>query len=95
MSFNETVRSAVETYLAKLPVPPTGEIFIFSLCNGNNRSITRCQAYLVMKTLAREAGLDASRVACHSLSKTNARGCYEAYGYDLIKTQRSLTTRTL
>ena len=41
-----------------------------------------------MKTLAREVGLDASRVGCHSTRKTYARGLYEASGHDLIKTQR-------
>jgi integrase len=87
---NETARSAVETYLATLPEPPTGEAFVFSSRNGDNRPITRCQAYMVMKTLAREAGLDASRVGCHSTRKTYARGLYEASGRDLIKTQRLL-----
>jgi integrase len=85
---NETARSAVETYLATLPVPPAGETFVFSSRNGDNRPITRCQAHTIMKTLAREVGLDATRVGCHSTRKTYARGLYEASGHDLIKTQR-------
>lgn len=85
---NETARSAVETCLATMPVRPAGGTFVFLSRNGDNRPITRCQAYMVMKTLAREAGLDASRVGCHSTRKTYARGLYEASGHDLIKTQR-------
>ena len=85
---NETARAAVETYLATLPVPPTGETFVFLSRKGDNRPISRCQAHSLMKTLAREVGLDASRVGCHSTRKTYARGLYEASGHDLIKTQR-------
>jgi len=85
---NETARMAVETYLATLPVPPTADTFVFLSRKGDNRPVSRCQAHSLMKTLAREVGLDASRVGCHSTRKTYARGLYEASGHDLIKTQR-------
>ena len=85
---NETARSAVTAYLATLTLAPTGDTFVFASRNGDNRPINRRRAHSIMKTLAREAGLDASRVGCHSTRKTYARGLYEASGHDLIKTQR-------
>jgi integrase len=85
---NETAREAISAYLATMPATPTGDTFVFLSRKGDNRPISRCQAHTIMKTLACEVGLDASRVGCHSTRKTYARGLYEASGHDLIKTQR-------
>ena len=87
---SETARTAVTDHLATLPALPTGDTFVFRSRKGLNRPITRWQAHAIMKTLARSAGLDATRVGCHSTRKTYARGLYDASGHDLIKTQRLL-----
>lgn len=87
---SETARTAVTDHLATLAALPTGDTFVFRSRKGLNRPITRWQAYSIIKTLALSAGLDATRVGCHSTRKTYARGLYDASGHDLIKTQRLL-----
>lgn len=83
-----TARTAISDYLATLAIHPTGDTYVFRSRKGENHPITRGQAHHIMKSLARSAGLDATRVGCHSTRKAYAKGLYAASGNDLIKTQR-------
>lgn len=83
-----TARAAISDYLATLSLHPTGDTYVFQSRKGENQPITRGQAHHIMKSLAHAAGLDASRVGCHSTRKAYAKGLYAASGNDLIKTQR-------
>ena len=83
-------RAAIADFLAALPVHPTGDTFVFQSRKGVNEPIRRCQAHHLLKQVAREAGLDASRIGCHSARKSFARMVHAAGGNDLVKTQRLL-----
>jgi integrase len=83
-------RAAIADYLASMKVHPTGDTFVFRSRNGTNEPIRRCQAHHLLKGIAREAGLDAARLGCHSARKSFARMVHAAGGNDLVKTQRLL-----
>jgi site-specific recombinase XerD len=85
---NECARSAIEEFLCRLEFlpPPGGPVFLSP--KGDGRPIRRGQAHHLLKKIAREVGIDATRVGCHSLRKAYARGIYEASGKDLLRTQR-------
>jgi site-specific recombinase XerD len=81
-------RTAIAQFLTTLvAIPPTGS-YVFSSRKGANRPITRCHAHYVLKSLARELGLEASRLGTHSARKTFANGVFELSGHDLVRTQR-------
>ena len=63
-------------------------MFVFRSAKGSNEPLRRCQAHFILKTAACSAGLDATRVGCHSARKTFARNVHAAAGNDLVKTQR-------
>ena len=85
---NECARSAIEEFLCRLEClpPPGGPVFLSP--KGDGRPIRRGQAHHIFKKIAREVGIDATRIGCHSLRKAYARGIYEASGKDLLRTQR-------
>jgi integrase len=87
---NARARTAIADYLVSLRVHPTSDTFVFQSRKGVNEHIGRCQAHHMLKAIAREAGLDASRLGCHSARKTFAKLVHAAGGNDLIKTQRLL-----
>jgi integrase len=86
----ERARGAIADYLVSMKVHPTGDTFVFQSRKGVNQPIGRCQAHHLLKSIAREAGLDAARLGCHSARKSFARMVHAAGGNDLIKTQRLL-----
>ena len=65
---------------------PQGPVFKSRI--GDNQPITRGQAHRQLKRLARELGLDAARLGCHSARKTFALQVHRAANFDLVKTQR-------
>ena len=81
-------RAAIADFIRSFDEPPAGAAFVFKSRKGLNRSINRCQAYVIIKSIAEVVGLDASRLGCHSTRKAYARGLYDASGHDIIKTQR-------
>jgi len=82
----ERVKGAIADYLASLGTVPVGPVFKSRV--GDNKPITRGQAHRQLKRLARELGLDAARIGCHSARKAFAMKVHRAGGFDLIKTQR-------
>jgi integrase len=82
----ERVRGAIADYLGSLAAMPQGPVFKSRI--GDNRPITRGQAHRQLKCLARELGLDAARLGCHSARKTFALQVHRAAHFDLVKTQR-------
>jgi integrase len=63
---------------------------VFKSRTGDDRPITRGQAYRLLKRLAREVGIDATRLGCHSTRKTFALRAHRAAQFDLVRTQRIL-----
>jgi integrase len=83
---SERVRGAIADYLGTFQAIPGG--VVFKSRSGDNQAITRGQAYRLMKRLAREVGIDATRLGCHSTRKTFAVRAHRAAQFDLVKTQR-------
>ena len=84
----ERVRGAIADYMISLQEVPHGPVFRSR--TGDNLPITRGQAHRQLKRLARELGLDAARLGCHSTRKSFAVQIHRAAHFDLIKTQRVL-----
>jgi integrase len=82
--------AAIADFLATLRTLPARDQFVFASRVGANRPITRCHAFAIVKGLARELGLNATRVGCHSLRKSFAHGVYAASGNDLVLVQQLL-----
>jgi len=85
---SERVRGAIADYLGTFQSIPQGPVF--KSRTGEDQPITRGQAYRLLKRLAREVGIDAARVGCHSTRKTFAMRAHRAAQFDLVKTQRLL-----
>lgn len=83
---SQRVRGAIADYLGTFQSVPLGPVFRSRSRNG--RPITRGQAYRLLKRLAREVGIDATRLGCHSTRKTFAMRAYRAAQFDLVRTQR-------
>jgi len=81
---------AISDYLATLRIHPEGATYVFASRKGANRPITRCHAHHLLKSIAHEVGLDATRIGCHSARKSYAKGIYAASGFDLLKVQKLL-----
>lgn len=87
---NERARAAITDYFASLAGPPPAGSPVFRSAKGIEQSIRRCQAHHILKEAAREAGIDASRIGCHSARKAFARAVHAASGNNLVMTQRLL-----
>ena len=88
---NPRLRGALQTYLderfaGEEPSPGT---FLFASRTGENRPISRVQAYRILKAAAAATGRP-ERVATHSLRKTFAQDVFERSGHNLVLTQRAL-----
>jgi integrase len=90
---SERVRGAIADYLGTFQAIPGG--VVFKSRTGDNQAITRGQAYRLLKRLAREVGIDATRLGCHSTRKTFAVRAHRAAQFDLVKTQRILGHRSV
>lgn len=90
IALSERARGAIATFLASFKIHPLPDRFVFASRVGENRPVTRCHVFAIIKSLARELGLDASRIGCHSTRKTFAHGVYAASGHDLVMTQQLL-----
>jgi len=90
IALSARAREAIETFLATLRVHPVPQRFVFASRVGENRPITRCHAFAIVKGLARELGLDATRIGCHSTRKSFAHGVFAAAGNDLVVAQQLL-----
>ena len=89
----ERVRGAIADYLGTFQAIPGG--VVFKSRTGDDQAITRGQAYRLLKRLAREVGIDATRLGCHSTRKTFAVRAHRAAQFDLVKTQRILGHRSV
>jgi site-specific recombinase XerD len=63
---------------------------VFLSKKGHNEPLRRWQAYHIIKDAARDAGLDPTRVGCHSCRKAFAKRILIASGNSLIAVQRLL-----
>jgi integrase len=82
------VRGALADYMVSMGEVPQGPVFRSRV--GDHKPIRRGQAYRQLKALAREVGIPAERVGCHSTRRTFAAQVYRAAGRDLVATQRIL-----
>lgn len=62
---------------------------LFKSRQGENKPITRNQAWLILKEAYKEAGIQGS-TGTHSARKSFARNVYEASGHDLALTQKAI-----
>lgn len=85
----ERARAAIGDWLASLRIHPTAETYVFLSKKGQNEPLRRCQAHHIIKSAAWDAGLDATRVGCHSGRKAFAKNMLSASG-SLVATQRLL-----
>jgi integrase len=91
---NERARLAIGDYLASLKVHPTRETFLFRSQKGLNEPIRRCHAHKIVKSAARDAGVDATYVGCHSFRRSFAKQVFAASGHNLLAVQRLLGHRS-
>ncbi len=68
---------------------PSPESYIYQSRKGENKPITRRQAWFVLKQAFRKAGLE-GKLGTHSLRKTFANRIYERVKHDLLKTKTAL-----
>lgn len=85
---NERVRGAIADYMGSLKAVPVGPVFKSRV--GADRPISRVQAHRLLKGLARELGLDAQRLGCHSARKHFAQSIWRRSGFNLLQVQRVL-----
>lgn len=90
VALGNRARTAIAQFLSTLSALPAAGAYVFASRKGSNRPITRCHAHFLLKALARELGLEASRLGTHSARKTFANGVFELSGHDLVRTQRLL-----
>lgn len=85
------LRAALQTYLTERfeGEPPPPEACLFVSRKGDNRPISRIQAYRIVKEAAQATGRP-ERVATHSLRKTFAHDVFAKSGHNLVLTQRAL-----
>jgi len=88
---NPQLRAALQTYLDERfeGAEPVADAFLFASRIGENRPISRVQAYRILKSAAAATGRP-ERVATHSLRKTFAHDVFARSGHDLVLTQRAL-----
>jgi integrase len=83
--FHPDAQSAVAAWLRVAPLGP--DAYLFQSRQGENKPMTRMQAWTVLKQ-AYDANQLTGKVACHSMRKTYACKIYEKVGHDLVKTQK-------
>ena len=87
---NPQLRAALQTYLdERFEGTPAPDDFLFASRTGENRPISRVQAYRILKSAAAATGRP-ERIATHSLRKTFAHDVFARSGHDLVLTQRAL-----
>src|SRR5665213_1749898 len=88
---NPRLRAALQTYLGERfeGAEPAADAFLFASRTGENRPISRVQAYRILKAAAAATGRP-ERVATHSLRKTFAQDVFARSGHNLVLTQRAL-----
>jgi len=88
---NPQLRAALQTYLDERfeGAEPAPDDFLFASRSGENRPISRVQAYRILKVAAVATGRP-ERVATHSMRKTFAQDVFARSGHNLVLTQRAL-----
>jgi integrase len=72
----------------------TADSYVFQSRKGANRSITRVQAYRILKEACDSCEMT-GKLGTHSMRKSFANKIYDKLGGDLIKTQRALGHRNI
>ncbi len=73
---------------------PAGDLFLFVSRKGDNRALSRQQAWAIFTAAFRASRLT-GKLGCHATRKTFAARVHERLGRDLLKTQRALGHRSL
>lgn len=79
--------SALKLWIEKLGNDP--ELFLFQSRQGQNRPITRVQAWNILVEAYRSLGL-LGKLGTHALRKTFAQRVHKTMGNDVFKTQKAL-----
>lgn len=89
-------RAALAAWLEELGrrAELTGDTFVFQSRKGDNRPISRVQAYRILHEACDACELT-GKLGTHSMRKTFANKVYDALGNDLVKTQRALGHRNI
>jgi integrase len=89
-------RAALAAWLEELggQAELTGVTFVFQSRKGDNRPISRVQAYRILHEACDSCELT-GKLGTHSMRKTFANKVYDALDNDLVKTQRALGHRNV
>ncbi len=95
--FHSDAKAAVSLWVHELAqcTQIDDETFLFRSREGRNKSISRIQAWRILKKAYRVAGLIGPGLSCHSTRKFFAAVLYEKFNHDLIKLQRSLSHKSV
>lgn len=69
--------------------PLAPDLYVFRSRSGNNRPISRWQAYKIIKTAADANGLN-GKIGTHTMRKSFANSLYDLLGRDLVRLQAAL-----
>lgn len=69
IALNHCVTEVLLAYYSMHSKAPSAQDFLFQSRNGNNRPLSRCQAFRIVKEAANATGLG-QHISCHSLRKT-------------------------
>ena len=89
-------KAALAGWLAELGnwCPLDSDTFIFQSRKGDNRPISRIQAYRILHEACDACELT-GKLGTHSMRKTFANKVYDALEHDLVRTQRALGHRNI
>lgn len=85
-------REALRAWIDELS-PASEDSFLFVSRKGDNRALSRKQAWSILTKAFKDAKLT-GKLGCHATRKTFAAKVHEKLGRDLLKTQRALGHRS-
>lgn len=92
VALHPEAREALRAWIAESS-PTSGDSFLFVSRKGDNRALSRNQAWAILTKAFKGAKLT-GKLGCHATRKTFAAKVHERLGRDLVKTQRALGHRS-
>ena len=88
MALHPEAREALHAWI-KESSPTSEDSFLFISRKGDNRALSRKQAWAILTKAFKDAKLT-GKLGCHATRKTFAAKVHEKLGRDLLKTQQAL-----
>jgi integrase len=92
VALHPEARECLRAWIEQLS-PASRDTFLFTSRKGQNRALSRQQAWSILTRAFRAAKLS-GKLGCHATRKTFAAKVHERLGRDLLKTQRALGHRS-